>query len=68
MSPREVCLDLGGVPHLTCGWPATLLALNKRLRNRGGHLRLVNVAAPAYEVFRLTHLDTALDIRPEQAG
>jgi anti-anti-sigma factor len=65
---HEVWLDLGGVPHLTCGWLATLLALHKRLHNRGGHLRLVNVAEPAYEVFRLTHLDTVLDVRPKQAG
>jgi anti-sigma B factor antagonist len=65
---REVCLDLGGVPHLSSGGLVTLLALNKRVRNRGGHLRLVNVADPVYEVFRLTHLHTILDVRPEQAG
>jgi anti-anti-sigma factor len=60
----EVCLDLGELPHLTSSWLVTLLALNRRVRNRGGHLRLVNVAAPAYEVFRESHLHTVLDVRP----
>jgi anti-sigma B factor antagonist len=65
---QEVCLDLGGVPHLSSGWLATLLALNRRLRNRGGRLRLVNVAEPAYEALRLAHLHTALDVHPCPSG
>jgi anti-anti-sigma factor len=64
---REVCLDLGGVPHLSSGWLATLLALKKRLEARGGHLRVVNVAERAYEALRLAHLHTLLDARPRRA-
>jgi anti-anti-sigma factor len=65
---HSLSLDLGEVPYLTSMWLGKLVALHKRVRSRGGHLTLVNVPAPVYEVFQVTQLHRLLDIRPEEAG
>ena len=65
---RQLRLDLGEVPYLTSMWLGKLIALHKRVRNRGGQLTLINVPAPVYEVFQVTQLHRLLDIRPEEAG
>jgi anti-anti-sigma factor len=61
-------LDLGEVPYLNSEWLGKLVALHKAVRRRGGRLTLVNVAAPLYEIFRITCLHQVLDVRPAQAG
>jgi anti-anti-sigma regulatory factor len=61
---RLVHLDLGDVQLPTAGGLGALLALNTRLRARGGGLVLLNVTAAAYEVFLLTHLVEVLSISP----
>jgi anti-anti-sigma factor len=61
-------LDLGGVPCLTSMWLCHLVILHRRVRDLGGQLTLVNVPPPAYEVFRVTKLDTVLDLRLKGQG
>jgi anti-anti-sigma factor len=59
-----VHLDLSDVQLPTAGGLGVLVALNKKLRARGGALVLLNVPAAAYEVFLLTHLVEVLAISP----
>jgi anti-sigma B factor antagonist len=59
----RLTLDLSEVGYLTSTALGTLVALNKHLRLRGGHLALVNVADIVFEVFAVTRLDRILDIR-----
>jgi anti-anti-sigma factor len=63
----RLCLDLGELPYLSSMWLGKLVALHKQVRSRGGHLTLVNVPAPVYEVFSVTQLHRLLDIRPKEA-
>jgi anti-anti-sigma factor len=65
---RGLTVDLGELPYLTSMWLAQLVALHKKVRGLGGQLTLVNVPAPVYEVFRLTNLDTLLDLRLKGRG
>ena len=58
----RLCLDLGELPYLTSMWLGKLVALHTKVRRGGGHLTLVNVPAPVYEVFQVTQLDRVLDI------
>lgn len=59
-----VHLDLGDVQLPTAGGLGALVALNQKLRARGGALVLLNVATAVYEVFLLTHLVEVLAIAP----
>jgi anti-anti-sigma factor len=65
---RQLRLDLGELPYLSSEWLNRFVALHNKVRSRGGHLAVVNVPARVYEVFRLTGLDTVLDVRPQGAG
>jgi anti-anti-sigma factor len=65
---RGLTVDLGELPYLTSMWLGKLIALHKKVRGRGGHLALVNVPGPVYEVFEVTRLNTVLDVRPKAAG
>jgi anti-anti-sigma factor len=69
--------DLGGGPvRLDCGKVrslggtglATLVALHKKARAKGGRLTLCNVAPLVYEVLEVTRLTRLLDARPRGQG
>jgi anti-anti-sigma factor len=57
-------LDLGAVRLPTAEGLGLLVSLNRGLRERGGHLALLNVHPLVYEVFSLTRLTDVLDVRP----
>jgi anti-anti-sigma factor len=65
---RGLTVDLGELPYLTSMWLAQLVALHRKVRGRGGHLAVVNVPGPVYEVFEVTCLHTVLDVRPQDAA
>ena len=50
------------VRYLTSTCLGKLVALNRRLRDRGRSLVIANVSAQVYEVFAVTKLDRVLDV------
>jgi anti-anti-sigma factor len=62
-SPPHLTLDLGAVEFLASLALAKFLALNVRVRARGGRLALTNLRPDVRRVFAVTRLDTVLDIR-----
>ena len=62
VGPGTLRLDLGNVDFLTSSTLGKLLTLHKKMRARGGRLRLSSVAHEIYEVFEVTRLHTVLDI------
>ena len=65
---RNLHLDLSDVRFVPSMGLGKLVALNKKVRGAGGHLALVNVPAPVYEVIQATRLDKLLDVRRKEAG
>ena len=63
LAHRPLHLDLGRVRYLTSTALGKLIALHKRVRERGGRLTLVNLTPLVYEVFEVTQLHRLLDIR-----
>ncbi len=59
----DLTLDLGGVALLTSVALEELIRLNGRVRAGGGRLALVNPTPAVRQVFRVTRLDTVLDVR-----
>ena len=56
-------LDLGGVTALSSAALGKLVGLNRAVRAGGGRLALTNPSPAVRRVFRVTRLDTLLDIR-----
>jgi anti-anti-sigma factor len=63
----EMHVDLGRIEYLGSIGLGLLVALHRRVALTNGRLVLVNVAADLLGVFRLTRLDTILDVRPASA-
>jgi anti-anti-sigma factor len=61
-----VYLDFGAVTYLSSAVLGQLVLLHCRLRDRGRHLILVNLAPPVQEVLRVSRLTDLLDVRPER--
>jgi anti-sigma B factor antagonist len=66
--PHRLAVDLGELPRVTSMLLGKLVALHRKVQGRGGRLAVVNVPGPVYEVFRVTRLDTVLDVRPQEAA
>lgn len=58
----HLVVDLSGVSMLTSMVLAKLIALNGRVRASGGRLTLSNPTPDVRQVFRITRLDTVLDV------
>lgn len=59
----HLTLDLGGVTMLTSVALSKLISLNGKVRAAGGRLTLTNPNPTVHQVFRVTRLDTVLDVR-----
>jgi len=59
----EVRLDFGAVEYVESRELGALVLLNRRARDAGGRLALVDVRPLVAAVFEVTRLDTILDIR-----
>jgi anti-sigma B factor antagonist len=59
--PRLV-LDFTHVSHMSSSALGMLITLHKRIREKGGHLRLCNVQPAIYEVFVITRLNEIFQI------
>ena len=60
----HLLVDLGGVAMLTSVILAKIIALNGKVRAAGGRLTLFNPTPVVHQVFKVTRLDTILDVHP----
>jgi anti-anti-sigma factor len=60
----HLLVDLGGIVMLTSIILAKLQTLNTHIQALGGRLTLFNVPPIVFEVFRITRLDTVLEVYP----
>src|SRR6266545_996743 len=60
----HLLVDLGGVSMLTSVILAKFIALNGRVRAAGGRLTLFNPTPVVQQVFKVTRLDTILELQP----
>jgi anti-sigma B factor antagonist len=63
----NLLLDFANVKFLSSAALGALLKLNHRVEARGGRLTLCHLDRPIAEVFRATHLDQIIAIRPTDA-
>lgn len=59
--PRMV-LDFAKVSHMSSSALGMLITLHKRVREKGGELRLAEIEPKIYEVFVITRLNEIFDI------
>jgi len=64
---RHVLLNFAGVERLSSLMLGKLLMLNKKLRSKGGQLKLCEIGPEIQEVVAATHLDRILDVRESEA-
>ena len=59
--PRLI-LDFGSVRHLSSSALGMLITLHKRIREKGGLLRLCNIQSAINEIFEITRLSEVFEI------
>jgi anti-anti-sigma factor len=65
---REIVLDFSGVSFACSDVLGKLVILNKRMRQKGGRLKLCGVCPHIREVLAVTKLDTILDVVEQANG
>jgi anti-sigma B factor antagonist len=63
----KVVLNFASVDFLSSAALGKLITLEKKVKTRGGTLRLCNICPEIYEVFDITRLNRLFDIRKDQA-
>lgn len=63
----RLLLDFGNVQYLSSAALGRLINLKKKVAAASGQLRLFGVHPDLMEVFRITHLDTVFEIKPDRA-
>jgi anti-anti-sigma factor len=61
--PIKLRLDFEGIESMGSSALAMLVSINRKVAKNNGHVVVFNVADHLVELFRLTRLDTILDIR-----
>ena len=59
---QNMVLDFCNVKHLTSAFLGLIVKVHKRIRKRGGQLKLQNVDPSIYKLFEITGLTKVLDI------
>jgi anti-sigma B factor antagonist len=67
LGASELRLDFAQITYLGSSGLGVLVTLHRRTKQAGGHLVLINLAPYLVELFKLTRLDTILDVRPAEA-
>jgi len=60
----KLLLNFSSVDHLSSAALGMLITLNKRVAQANGALKLSNINAQIYEVFKITRLNQVFDIHP----
>jgi len=58
----KIVLDFARVSHMSSSALGMLITLHKRVREKGGELRLAEIERKIYEVFVITRLNEIFDI------
>ncbi len=64
----NLIVDLSGITILTSIILSKFIAINRNVRDAGGHLTLLNPTPTVRMVFTVTRLDALLDIKPAASG
>jgi anti-anti-sigma factor len=65
---EQLTLDFGKVKLVTSQGLSMLVGLHKRLEAEGRRLVITNLLPQVYDVFSITHLNTLLDVRLQEAA
>lgn len=63
----KILLDFTNVQYMSSSALGMLITLHKRVREKGGQLRLCNIQSAIYEVFVITRLSEIFQICPSRA-
>jgi anti-sigma B factor antagonist len=61
----KILLSFNNVEHLSSAALGTLITINRKVRQKGGQLRLANIDPQIYEVFVITRLNKLFQIFDE---
>lgn len=64
---KKLVLNFSSVDFLSSAALGKLITLEKKLKNRGGTLKLCCIRPEIYEVFAITRLNRLFEIKPEEA-
>jgi anti-sigma B factor antagonist len=64
---KQLLLNFSGVEFLSSAALGKLITLDKRVKGHSGKLMLSNIRPEIYEVFKITRLNTTLDIKDDEA-
>jgi anti-sigma B factor antagonist len=64
---QKLLLNFSGVDFLSSAALGKLITLDKKVRARGGTLRLCNIRPEIYEVFAITKLNRLFDIKEDES-
>ena len=63
---EKIVINMENVRFLSSAAINKLIVLDKRLKSKGGSLKLCNVTPEVLDVFTITHLNNVFDIRDDQ--
>jgi len=66
-SSLKMLLSFQNVDHLSSAALGMLINLNKQVSAKGGQLKLSDISAPIFEVFKITRLNRLFNIYPTVA-
>jgi anti-anti-sigma factor len=61
---RSLRLDFCDVKYLTSTVLGKLVSVHKLVKHAGGHFQIVNVGPEVYDMFKVTRLNTFIDVQP----
>ena len=67
-SSPKIVISFSNVDHLSSAALGTLITINNKVRNKGGHLRLADIDPQIYEVFVITKLNKLFEIHDTSAS
>ena len=64
---QKLVLDFSNVDFLSSAMLGKLISINRKMKERGGTLRLCGICPNIRLIFKYTHLETIFDIRDTQS-
>jgi anti-sigma B factor antagonist len=64
-NPPRIAISFAGVSFLSSAAVGKLILLQRKVKERNGELKLCDLSASTYDVFRIARLSDYFDIRPD---
>jgi anti-anti-sigma factor len=64
-SPPRMAVSFNGISFLSSAAIGKLILLQRKIKERGGELKLCDLNSSTLDVFRVAHLSDYFDIRPD---